>query len=95
MSKRHIKVVLLDDDEADVYDDGKILDGREIVNLLVEYFEECDELINENEELNEEVFNLKKEIMELKQDMNRLRASNKDLRKELGLLAEYNQKPML
>lgn len=48
----HIKVVYYDDDPI-VYRDDKILTEKEIVNLLVEFFKDCDTLINENQELKE------------------------------------------
>ena len=48
---KHIRVVLWDDDEYDVYENDKRLTEREIVDLLVEGFEDCDKLVKEKEEL--------------------------------------------
>ena len=50
----HIKVVYYDG-EPIVYRDGNILNEKETVNLLVEFFEDCDTLINENEKLKQTV----------------------------------------
>ena len=50
MSDRHIKVTYFDD-EPTVYDNGKILNEKEIVDLLVTYFEDVDVLINCLEEV--------------------------------------------
>lgn len=57
----HIKVVYYDDDPI-VYRDDKILTEKEIVNLLVEFFEECDTLTNENEKLKKEIKQTKKDF---------------------------------
>ena len=45
-----IEVVYFDD-EPIVYKDDNRLNKKEIVDLLVEYFEDCDALIKENEQL--------------------------------------------
>lgn len=57
----HIKVVYYDDDPI-VYRDDKILTEKEIVNLLVEFFEDCDTLTNENEKLKKEIKQTKKDF---------------------------------
>ena len=50
----HIKVVYYDG-EPIVYRDGNILNEKETVGLLMEFFEDCDTLINENEKLKQTV----------------------------------------
>ena len=50
MNEEKIKVVYFDSVPF-VYRDGNRLNEKEIVDLLVEFFEDCDSLIKENEEL--------------------------------------------
>lgn len=54
MNEEKIKVVYFDG-ESFVYRDGNRLNEKEIVGLLVEYFEDCDALIKENEALKQYV----------------------------------------
>ena len=63
MTERHIKVVFHDGEYPDVYDNDKRLNRKEIVELLIEYFEDCDELITENEQLKQELFEAKKDYL--------------------------------
>ena len=54
INEEKIKVVY-SDGEPIVYRDGNRLNEKEIVDLLVEYFEDCDALIKENGELKSEI----------------------------------------
>lgn len=61
MNEEKIKVVY-SDGEPIVYRDDNRLNEKEIVDLLVEYFEDCDALIKENEELKKDVRRLQSEV---------------------------------
>lgn len=61
MNEEKIRVVYFDG-EPIVYRDDNRLNEKEIVDLLVEYFEDCDALIKENEELKRDVRRLHSEL---------------------------------
>ena len=61
MNEEKIKVVY-SDGEPIVYRDDNRLNEKENVDLLVEYFEDCDALIKDNEELKKDVRRLHSEV---------------------------------
>ena len=85
MTERHIKVVFFDGNPT-VYDNDKRLNEKEIVDLLIEYFEDCDALITENEQLKKELFEAKKDYLIETADISdklHLDEDIKQLRKEI------------
>ena len=77
-----IKVVYFDD-EPIVYKDGNRLNKKEIVDLLVEYFEDCDTLINENEELKNRIDNYNTALKKLQDLTEKKINENEQLKQEL------------
>ena len=64
LNEEKIKVFYFDG-EPIVYRDDNRLNEKEIVDLLVEYFEDCDALIKENEELKKENKQLQFRIIDM------------------------------
>ena len=72
MTERHIKVVFFDGNPV-VYDDGKRLNEKEIVELMIEYMEENTQLHKEIIDLKVYIEQLNSRIEHLKVKMDRER----------------------